>query len=333
MTTGPNIDGLLVQWGDRLFYPDNRIVKSRPARLFGTAQRAATIRARIEATVRRAAQVMVKVTGGGRGMGAIAAHFRYISKNGRLPIEDDRGVVREGKEAVGDLTEQWRYGGSHIETTSHRREALNIMLSMPRGADPLILQRAAREFAQAELPDHRYVMVLHDHQANPHVHISVRAESRRGVRLNPRKADLQRWRETFATKLQGWGIEAEATRQATRGQIRNYEPLWRVKAAEAGRLRSSREKSKSGLASERSRKEAIVAWAHIARGLARSEDAADRALAAKVDRYVRSTPFALEYAQRLDKHPEPVRLISGHEPERAVERPARPPARDSEIQR
>ena len=27
---------------------------------------------------------MVKVTGGGRGMKAIAAHFRYISKNNRL---------------------------------------------------------------------------------------------------------------------------------------------------------------------------------------------------------------------------------------------------------
>ena len=51
------------------------------------------------------------------------------------------------------------------------------MLSMPRGTDPLIVQRAAREFAQAELADHKYVMVLHDHQANPHVHISVRAES------------------------------------------------------------------------------------------------------------------------------------------------------------
>jgi hypothetical protein len=29
---------------------------------------------------------MVKVTGGGRGMKAIGAHFRYISKNGRLDI-------------------------------------------------------------------------------------------------------------------------------------------------------------------------------------------------------------------------------------------------------
>ena len=57
--------------------------------------RAAAVRARIQATVvRRAPQVMVKVTGGGRGMGAIAAHFRYISKGGRLPFEDDRGVVQ-----------------------------------------------------------------------------------------------------------------------------------------------------------------------------------------------------------------------------------------------
>ena len=38
-------------------------------------------------------------------------------------------------------------------------------------------------------------MVLHDHQANPHVHLSVRAESKNGRRLNPRKTDLQRWRE------------------------------------------------------------------------------------------------------------------------------------------
>ena len=93
------------------------------------------------------------------------------------------------------------------------------MLSMPRGTDPQIVLRAAREFAKAELADHRYVMVLHDHQANPHVHLSVRAESRHGKRLNPRKADLHRWRETFAEKLRGWGVEAEATRQITRGEL------------------------------------------------------------------------------------------------------------------
>ena len=107
---------------------------------------------------------MVKVTGGGRGMAALAAHLRYISKSGRLPFEDDRGVSREGKEALHDLGEQWRYGGSFIEETSHRREAFNIMLSMPSGTDPIIVQRVAREFAKAELGEHRYVMVLRDHR-------------------------------------------------------------------------------------------------------------------------------------------------------------------------
>lgn len=66
--------------------------------------------------------------------------------------------------------------------------------------------------------------------------ISVRAEPRFGKRLNPRRADLQRWRETFAEKLRGRGIEAEATRQATRGVMRNHPDLWRPKAAQEGRL-------------------------------------------------------------------------------------------------
>src|SRR5580765_4182441 len=221
MSSAPNIDGVLIQWGDRLFYPSNRIVKTRKQPTFSpiaARQRAAAIRQRIEATVvRRVPQVMVKVTGGGRGMKAIAAHFRYISKNGRLDIEDERGETVRDNEALHDLADDWRFGGTLIDDIGDRREAFNIMLSMPRGTDPLCVQRAAREFAQAELTDHKYVMVLHDHQANPHVHISVRAESNHGRRLNPKKADLHRWRETFAERLRGWGIDAEASRQATRG--------------------------------------------------------------------------------------------------------------------
>ena len=291
--TGSSVDRVLVEWGERLFYPSNRIVASREARLrSGVVPRAAVIRDRIRATVvRRAPQVMVKVTGGGRGMGAIAAHFRYIAKGGRLPFEDDRGVVSEGREALRDLIWQWQYGGSYIGETSHRREAFNIMLSMPNGVDAVTVQRAAREFAVAELGDHFWVMVLHDHQANPHVHLSVRAEGRHGRRLNPRKAHLQRWRETFAEKLRGWGIEAEASRQAARGQVRNYEPLWRIKAAEARRSTSAREHSKSSPASARSREEAVEAWTNIARGLAASDDPADRALAQGVEQYVRAMPF------------------------------------------
>ena len=290
MSQPQSIDGVLVQWGDRLFYPGNRMVKAapQPKLIANLARRAAAIRARVEATaVRRAPQVMVKVTGGGRGMKAIAAHFRYISKNGRLDIEDEQDLSTRGKDGLLELADDWRFGGTLIDDVADRREAFNIMLSMPRGTDPLIVQRAAREFAQTELADHKYVMVLHDHQANPHVHISVRAESKHGKRLNPRKADLQRWRETFAEKLRGWGIDAEATRQASRGAMRNYDPLWRVNARQEGRLLKARPSRKSSAAATASRSQAAEAWGRIAGALAASADRRDRSLADAIVRFVR----------------------------------------------
>jgi hypothetical protein len=207
------VDRLLMQWGDRLFYRSNRVKASRTRVLTEPAvrQRAQVLRQRIRATVvHRAPQVMVMVTGGGRGMGAIAAHLRYIAKAGRLPIEDARRAVREGREALRAIADQWRSGGTRIPEVSERREAFNIMLSMPTGTDARMVRQAAREFAKAELANHRYVMVLHTHQANPHVRISVRAQRRDGKCLNPRKADLHHWRETFAGKLRDLGIEAEA---------------------------------------------------------------------------------------------------------------------------
>ena len=292
MSEPHDIDGVLVQWGDRLFYPGNRIVRTKPQpklSALATRHRAAALRQRIAATVvRRAPQVMVKVTGGGRGMKAIAAHLRYISRGGRLEIEDERGQTMRGKDALRELADDWRYGGSLIEDNSPRREAFNIMLSMPRGTDPLSVQWAAREFAKAELADHKFVMVLHDHQANPHVHISVRAESKHGRRLNPRKTDLHRWREIFAEKLRERGIDAEATRQATRGAARNHPQLWQVKASEQGRLlRPPRSGLRRGAVAAATRAEAQRAWQGIGAALARSGDLNDRKLAAAVERFSR----------------------------------------------
>jgi hypothetical protein len=291
-----DIDGVLIQWGDRLFYPGNRIVKTKPQpKLSGLAarQRAAAIRERIEATVVRSApQVMVKVTGGGRGMKAIAAQLRYISKNGRLEIEDERGQTMRGKDALRELADDWRYGGSLIEDTSPRREAFNIMLSMPRGTDPASVQWAAREFAKAELADHKYVMVLHDHQANPHVHISVRAESKHGRRLNPRKTELHRWRETFAAKLRERGIEAEATRQATRGASRRYPALWQVKASDDGRLRTSRLAEMSITQTGGTVGEVVEAWRQLGQVLATSSEESDQRMARAVVAFIREMPAA-----------------------------------------
>jgi hypothetical protein len=134
------------------------------------------------------------------------------------------------------------------------------------------------------------VMVLHDHQANPHVHISVRAESKHGKRLNARKADLHRWRETFAEKLRGWGVEAEATRQATRGRDRNYDTLWRLKARQDGRLRKTRPGSKATAAAKATRAQAVEAWMHVGGALAMSGAIEDRKLAGAIAAFMREMP-------------------------------------------
>ena len=125
MSANTHLDGVLIEWGERLFFARNRVVQSHAPKLQARSGsmpgRVAEIRARIEATVRHAPQVMVKVTGGGRGMAAIVAHFRYITKNGRLDIEDDRGVVEGGKDAVREIERQWQFGGARIDQEGHRR--------------------------------------------------------------------------------------------------------------------------------------------------------------------------------------------------------------------
>jgi hypothetical protein len=241
---------------------------------------------------------MVKVTGGWRGMGAIAAHLRYISKAGRLQIEDDRGAVREGKEALRAIADQWRLGGTRIPEVSERREAFNIMLSMPTGTDARVVRQAAREFAKAELANHRYVMVLHTHQTNPHVHISVRAEGRDGKRLNPRKEDLHRWRETFAEKLRDWGIEAEASSQATRGVTRRSLRGWERQPGADARIGRKRSEHKSGPAARAARSGALQAWAEITKALAASPDPADRKLSKSIVAFVMQTEVA-QAVQRM----------------------------------
>jgi hypothetical protein len=64
MSTPRPLKPPLVEWGERLFYPANRIVRpSKTPRLTALSfgQRAAAVRARLEATVlRRAPQVMVR---------------------------------------------------------------------------------------------------------------------------------------------------------------------------------------------------------------------------------------------------------------------------------
>jgi hypothetical protein len=219
-------------------------------------------------------------------MKAIAAHLSYISKHGRLQIENERGERVEGKEALRDLQDEWRLGRSIVPDRSHRREAYHVMFSMPAGTPPEAIMDSVRAVAKEHLSNHIYAMVLHEHQANPHVHLAVKAEGFDGRRLNPRKADLRAWRGAFARELQDRGIEAVATSQPTHGASRVYPQRWRL-ANQPGRDVPTRRSLRTSAAAVRARLRAFEAWGHVHDALASSRDPADRELAASVADWLR----------------------------------------------
>ncbi|THJ17477.1 MAG: hypothetical protein CAF42_003675 [Nitrospira sp. CG24B] len=124
------IDEKLDEWGSRLFNVSTETLpRPRRSRNVGlssakftstggqlsTAQARATyVRQKLQAMVRRAPQVMVKLVRAPKGMKGISNNLTYISRDGQLEIEDQDGQVIQGKEAVADLKAEWRDGGTPI---------------------------------------------------------------------------------------------------------------------------------------------------------------------------------------------------------------------------
>jgi hypothetical protein len=214
--------------------------------------------ARMSASAAGAKEVLVKISGGGRDADGVQAHLEYIDRHGKLELETDYGETLRGKSAATTLVNEWGLDYGHIPGAPHSRvpvgddgkrraprQAFNIVLSMPAGTPPEMVLKAAKKFAREEFAhQHRYAMALHvEHKDNrpvhPHVHLVVKAEHEfGGRRLNPRKADLQRWRERFAEYMTELGVLATATRREDRGLARTGKKTAIYRAAqrpEAGR--------------------------------------------------------------------------------------------------
>ena len=303
MTNITDVDAALLKWATRFNERQTARVtarsitglpvkRRRPQRAMSPDE----VRSRLKGIVQRRPQVMVRISGGGRGMRPIRAHLNYISRNGQLAVEDQDGERLLGQHDVVSLAQEWQSGGFPIEEISPRREAYNIVLSMPTGTDALGLHRAARAFAKDEFEGHQYAMVLHTFESdpnrepseNPHVHLCVKARGINGIRINPRKDDLRRWRERFAERLREHGVEAEATTRSERFQPipgkrqAVYHQLTgrRVEASDVSPAR----KSKKAMDLSASHKDALKSYSDVARVLAGSTAEADRDLAVAIVR-------------------------------------------------
>jgi hypothetical protein len=291
-STGSQIEVQLDEWGSRLFnvstetLPRPRSAKrvSTGGRLSTPHARATYVRWKLQAMVRRSPQVIVKLVRAPKGMKGISNNLTYISRDGLLELEDQDGQVIRGNEAVADLKTEWRDGGMPIAADSTMRDAFHLVLSMPTRTDLLSVQRAVRDFAEREFSGFQYAMVLHTFETDPdphpsphpHVHLTVKAAGLDGIRLNPRKPDLQRWREGFAEALREHGIEATTTSRIHR----TTHERWKVQHLR-DRTTQARvlDRQKRVTDTPRKLREVMRYYQQIMRTLARSDRGDDRQLA------------------------------------------------------
>lgn len=176
-----------------------------------------TARAKLARIVRKAPEVVVKVTGRQRGGVHVKAHLEYIGRKGEVDIETRDGEILTTKEDVAERATEWS------DTLQWRSRptvsSVSLIFSMPEGTDPDKVLGAVRALAHAELSDnHDYVLALHTDTPRPHVHLTVQAEGLDRNRFNPRPVQLNRFRERFARELRARGVAAEATPRRARGQ-------------------------------------------------------------------------------------------------------------------
>jgi type IV secretory pathway VirD2 relaxase len=169
-------------------------------------------------------EVMVKITGFGRGPGRVKTHLDYVSRNGKLELENERGEIFSGHDDVKGLFQEWKEDFCDERRHKNQRDTMHLVLSMPETTEADAVHRASRKFCKSTFgQNHEFVFALHTDEPHPHCHVTVKMRGFDGTRLNPRKDDLQAWRERFAEQLREQGVAAEATPRRARGVVRKAE--------------------------------------------------------------------------------------------------------------
>lgn len=190
----------------------------------GSVQSASAKAANIKSVIKKAPEVMVKITGASDGTRSFKAHIDYISRNGKIELENETGDTLQGVETLRGLRDMHKH--LNVPYEGKNNEFLHVMFSMPNGTPEKELRKAVADFCKAEFSNRAYLMAFHSDTKSPHVHVCVGTRDLNAIdtpRLSPRKNDLQRWRQSFAENLRSQGVDAAASGRAVRGNFRKGE--------------------------------------------------------------------------------------------------------------
>ena len=231
----------------------------------------------LAASLRDAGSALVafRLVATGHALEGVQTQLRAVASRGR------HGLTTEEGRAVDASPEAERALAKAMARDLHSRKSrdvLHIVCSARAGTDRTRFAAAVATMMGREFAGHRYLLGRHDDKGHVHVHAILLARNADGRKIDPKIADLARWREAMAQAAREHGIAMVATR---RHELAAGRPFTRAHAAltdrgiasEAIRTRVDVKRAAARIVEEHPRR------IDLARGVARNWAAASTLLA------------------------------------------------------
>lgn len=184
----------------------------------------------------------------------------YISRNGKLSLEDNEGNVYDTRSDYREVLKSWQLQKDIPDIDGRYGFARRIILSMPAGTDELKFEQACRQWAKDCLSENDYLITFHlpgndKRTKNPHCHVllSTIGKDRKRVHFSNEQRDIMR--EHFAACLTFLGVRANCTNRFVRGK--NQKSLNQAEFHAAKRFKTQKERARF-YAMDRKRKQRSV---------------------------------------------------------------------------
>jgi len=166
------------------------------------------------AALAKTPQAVVKVIGYTTKQSSIKRQVKYISRDGTEPLENEFGEKIEGSNVDKRVLEDWegKIEEGIAKNGKPSRLSMHLQVSAPPGTDQEKFKAIVEEWGAKAFEGRRYVYAVHDDRRHPHAHFLVALAGEDGKKLDPRKKDLQAWREQFAEIATAKGVPMAATR-------------------------------------------------------------------------------------------------------------------------
>lgn len=186
------------------------------------------------AALAKTPQAVVKVIGFTHSQKSIRRQVNYITRDGQM-LENQAAALDGGDGLADRVIEDWGKKAEPQKTKNGKpdRLSMHLAIAMPAGTDVEDFREIAREWGERVFPGRQYVYAVHEDKQHPHAHFLVALRDDNGKKLNPRKDDLQAWREAFAEIRTEKGYPTAATRWYEHRQDRppreaSHSPSWRM---------------------------------------------------------------------------------------------------------